>query len=247
MIKNIILGKESLLTKSLIKKNLFFSTFSVRNINAVNDILNEINKYKKVNIILNNFYPSAKIKELKRQDYVKFYDQSLLFNARLFSKIDPRKINRIIYSSSSSVYNSVGTDYKFTDRGNKLLYSSTKIAAENLIYNFASIHKISFVILRIFNMYSDKDDNFSIISKIYNSIGKNKPIIIQNKGEGIRDFINVKDVTKIITNIIKTKKLSSKTFDIGTGKGVKVKDLINYIGSDKIKINYKKKILYLPV
>jgi len=240
MIKNIILGKESLLTKNLIKKNLFSSTFSVRNISAVTEILNEINKYKKVNIILNNFYPSAKIKELKRQDYVKFYDQSLLFNARLFSKIDPRKINRIIYSSSSSVYNSVGTDYKFSDSGNKLLYSSTKIAAENLIYNFASIHKISFVILRIFNMYSNKDDNFSIISKIYNSIGKNKPIIIQNKGEGIRDFINVTDVTKIISNIIKTKKLSSKTFDIGTGKGVKVKDLIDYIGSDKIKINYKK-------
>ena len=101
MIKNIILGKESLLTKNLMKKNLFSSAFSVRNIGAVNEILNEINKYKKVNIILNNFYPSAKIKELKRQDYIKFYEQSLLFNARLFSKINPRDYASIQKYNSS--------------------------------------------------------------------------------------------------------------------------------------------------
>ena len=239
MIKNIILGKESLLTKNLVKKKNFFS-FSARDINSLNEILDKINKYKKVNLILNNFYPSDKIKNLTKIDYVKFYDQSLLFNAKLFTEIDPKKINRIIYSSSSSVYNSVKTDYKFLDSGNRALYSSTKVAVENLVYNFASSHNISFVILRIFNMYSQIDDKFSIISKIYNSINTKEPLLIQNRGEGIRDFIHVDDVSKIIINIINKKNLNSKTFDIGTGKGIKVKDLINYIGRDKIKIHYKK-------
>ena len=60
----------------------------------------------------------------------------------MFSKLDVTKINKIIYSSSSSVYNSIRKDYQLKDTNNRSLYSSTKIACENLIYNFAS--KITF-------------------------------------------------------------------------------------------------------
>ena len=109
-----IIGKESLLTKHLKiqnKKNLVFSS---RNQEDIENIVRFINSSRlKINLIMNNFYPSAYINQLNNADYNKFYEQSIVFNAKLFSKINSKKINKIIYSSSSSVYNSIRKDYQY--------------------------------------------------------------------------------------------------------------------------------------
>ena len=56
--KTIILGKESILSTRL-KKNLKnCEAFSTRKIKNVEIVLNKIRKYKKINLIFNNFYPS---------------------------------------------------------------------------------------------------------------------------------------------------------------------------------------------
>ena len=185
---------------------------------------------------MNNFYPSAYINSLGKNDYIKFYEQSIFFNAKLFSKIDYKKINKIIYSSSSAVYNSIRKDYQYVDTNNKSLYSSTKIAAENLIYNFCSKNKIPFLILRIFNMYSEKEDKFSIVSKLKKSINQKNQIKIFNGGQNIRDYIDVKDVVKLYIYFIKKKKLNNSVYDIGVGRGIKLIDIIEFIGKDKFNI-----------
>lgn len=233
----VIIGKESLLTKHLKAKNKKAIIFSSRNKDDIKIIINFINSSKsKVNIIFNNFYPSALINQMDRKSYDTFYNQSILFNANIFSQVIPQKINKIIYSSSSAVYNSIRKDYQFIDTNNKSLYSSTKIAAENLIYNFCSKNKVSFLILRIFNMYSDKDDKFSIISKLVKAINKKKEVKIFNGGENIRDYINVRDVVKLYNYFINKKKLKNSVYDIGVGRGVKLIDLIEFVGSDNFKL-----------
>lgn len=233
----LIIGKESLLTKNLKVKNKKAIIFSSRNKDDINAIINFINSSKsKVNIIFNNFYPSALINQMDRKNYDTFYNQSILFNANIFSQVIPQKINKIIYSSSSAVYNSIRKDYQFIDTNNKSLYSSTKIAAENLIYNFCSKNKVPFLILRIFNMYSSKDDKFSIISKLVKAINKKKEVKIFNGGENIRDYINVKDVVKLYNYFINKKKLKNSVYDIGVGRGVKLIDLIEFVGKDKFKL-----------
>ncbi|MDA9682743.1 polysaccharide biosynthesis protein [Candidatus Pelagibacter sp.] len=240
--KTIILGKQSLLSKYLCLKNKKNIVFSARGHASISSIVKEIKNSKKVNLILNNFFPSNKISDITEKEYEKFYDQSILFNAKLFSKLDGKNINKIIYSSSSSVYNSIRKDYQFKDTNNKSLYSSTKIAAENLIYNFASKNNIPFLILRIFNMYSEKDDKFSIVSKLLKSINRSNEIKLYNGGENIRDFIHVKDVVKLINYFIKKKNLKRTVYDIGIGKGVRLKDLINFIGKEKFNIKNTKTI-----
>ena len=57
--------------------------------------------------------------------------------------------------------------------------------------------KNKLIITRLFNLY-DKDDNFSIISKIIKCKKDKKKIIIFNNGDGIRDFIKISDVAKFI-------------------------------------------------
>ena len=52
-------------------------------------------------------------------------------------------------------------------------------------------------------MYSDKDDNFSIVSKLTKAL-KNKNLIkVFNGGVNIRDYIHVKDVAKLYYYFIK--------------------------------------------
>ncbi len=232
-----IIGKESLLTKHLKiinKKSIVFSSRTEEEVERIIKFINNSNK--KINLIMNNFYPSAKINKINNLDYSRFYEQSIVYNANIFSKINPKKINRIIYSSSSAVYNSIRKDYQFIDTNNKSLYSSTKIAVENLIYNFCSKNKISFLILRIFNMYSNNEDKFSIVSKISKSLKNGDEIKIFNGGENIRDYIHVKDVVKLYDYFIRKKNLSNSVHDIGVGRGIKLIDIVEFIGKKKLKI-----------
>ena len=126
--------------KNYKQKSIVFSSRTEEEVERIIKFINNSNK--KINLIMNNFYPSAKINKINNLDYSRF--DVIVYNANIFSKINPKKINRIIYSSSSAVYNSIRKDYQFIDTNNKSLYSSTKIAVENLIYNFCSKNKISF-------------------------------------------------------------------------------------------------------
>ena len=241
--KTIIIGKESLLTKYLHNYNKKSIIFSARNHSEILRIAKFINSQKSVNLILNNFYPSSYINKITSKDYEKFYNQSIIFNAKLFSKLVGSNLKKIVYSSSSSVYNSIQKDYQYIDSNNRNLYSSTKIAAENLVYNFSSKKNIPFLIMRIFNMYSDNDDKFSVISRLYRTINTKNEFKLFNNGENVRDFIHVKDVVKVINFFIKEKELKNSVYDVGVGRGTKLIDLIESIGSKKFNIKKIRKVI----
>ena len=238
----VIIGRESLLTKHLKIYNKKSKVFSSRSNAEIDAIIKFINSSKnKLNLIMNNFYPSAYITLVNNKNYDKFYEQSILLMQNFFQN-KSKKINKIIYSSSSAVYNSIRKDYQYVDTNNKSLYSSTKIAAENLIYNFCSKNKISFLILRIFNMYSDKqEDKFSVISKLSKSLNKKETITIFNGGVNIRDYIHVKDVVRLYYYFINKKKLKNSVYDIGAGRGIKLIDLVEFIGRKKFKLKKSNK------
>ena len=59
-----------------------------------------------------------------------------------------------------------------------------------------------------------------------------------NNGEAIRDFIHIDDVCKIYIGLLNIKK--SNTYDIGTGHGTKIKDIINFLEISKKNIIDKK-------
>ena len=64
---------------------------------------------------------------------------------------------------------------------------------------------------------------------------ENKTLELINNGNSIRDFIHVKDIGRIYKIII-TKKIKSGIYDLGTGKGYLIKDIINLIKFPKSKI-----------
>ena len=130
-----------------------------------------------------------------------------------------KKINKVIYNSSASIYG-IQTN-NLNDLSNRKFSSSFKFLNENLINNFCTRKKINFCILRIFNMYSGLNDNFSIVGKIFDNLQKKKKIIIDNNGESLRDFVHIVDVTNIIKILLKIK-TKNKIYDVGTGEGIKI-------------------------
>ncbi len=225
--KTYILGKRSYLSISLKKK--IKNSFVISNA----DIF-ELERNKSFNLIINTFYPSKNLSNMSK--YEEFYDKSVMQLARTLDKIHNHKINKIIYSSSSSIYNSI-KDYNLNDNHNRYIYSTTKLACENLIKNFCSKKKISFNIARIFNMYGE-NDNFSIISKLIKSYkNKNSTIFLNNNGNSVRDFVHVDTVAKTYKDFLKSKK--NGTYDIGSGYGYKISDIIENLGFKNFNIKKK--------
>ena len=232
MNKTIIFGKNSNLSQKLsyvIENNLLIG---IRGVDDFSSILNK-NKYKKINIIFNNFQSSTNLNNLSNPE--EYVNNSIGTTAKVLSYLKKENIpvNKIVYTSSSSVYGN-NIFCSETDELKPLnLHASLKIANEKLIEKFCLENSIDFTITRIFNMYGG-DDKFSVISKILDAYYKNKEIGIVNNGNAIRDFIHIDDVVDIYKSILNIKDV--KILNIGTGEGKSVKSIFDFLHNRNINI-----------
>ena len=235
--KTIILGKRSFLSQRL---NSQLSSSIVYSYKEFNNFVSQ-NKAK-FNLIINSFYPSAKISKI--ESYKEFYEQSIGNLSSILDKINPKKINKIIYTSSASIYGSINeTNYK-NDNNNRIIYSSAKLLNEALLNNYCQKKNIQLIITRVFNMYGN-NENFSIIYKLIESFKNKKKIVIYNNGDAVRDFIHVDDVCEVYIKLLGNKK--SAIYDVGSGQGIKIKDILQFKKLPKKNIIFKKnKITELP-
>ena len=205
--------------------------------NFITDI-NTYNKSKiKFNLVINSFFPTKKLSYF--DSYEIFTKKAILEIAKLLDLLDPNKINKIIYTSSSSVYGSLNNIINQIDDNNRKIYAGFKISAEFLIKNYCSKKSVSLHICRVFNLYGE-DNEFSIIEKIKKAKKNKSKIEIFNKGSSLRDFIHIDDVVKIYIRILK--ELSGYgVYDIGTEKGISVIEILSKLKFDKRYIIFKRK------
>jgi UDP-glucose 4-epimerase len=140
--------------------------------------------------------------------------------------------NRLIYFSSASIYSdkhrrNIKENYKIHSNS---LYSKNKIECEKFV------KRNNGIILRLTNIVGKNMPDRNIITRVLKQI-KKKKIIIQNKFP-VRDFLHVDDLFKLILKIIK--KPQSGIYNVGSGNGIKIYDLVKAILKSKSK---KKKII----
>ena len=230
-INNYIIGT-GFLSSNLKKKISNSRIYSAQNFL---DNLNTINKNKKkINIIINTFFSSKKLSTFN--SYALFTKKTIFDISKILDNLDPKIINKIIYTSSSSVYGSISKNIKLKDDNNRNIYAGFKISSELIIKNYCNKKSIPLNICRVFNLYGNNDE-FSIIEKLKNLKKNNNKLDIYNNGLSLRDFIHIDDVVKIYKKILLFVP-DSGLYDVGTGKGISVSDIIN-----KLKIN-KKNLIY---
>ena len=225
----VVLGKRSSLTNYL--KHRFKSIHII----SSEDLKNDNFKYKipkNFNLVINLFYPSKNLNKIS--NYEDFFELNFKLLSKFLRSLDTRSINKIIYSSSASVYGD------FHDHnGKRNIYALSKLLVENYLLNIKNLKK-KIIITRIYNMY-DENENFSLISKVINNKSQNLPLKLFNNGEGIRDFIHTDDVAKIYVYLLNTK--FNGIIEIGTGAGYKIRDIVHFTNTrfvlEKKNINEK--------
>ena len=118
------------------------------------------------------------------------------------------------------------------------IYGVSKLAAEKYVKFYEKLG-LNCSILRFANVYGPRQDPFGeagVISIFLNNILNNKPIYVFGNGTSSRDYVFVKDITKVAIEILK--KPTPKPLNIGSGNEIILNDLIKTIKST-IKKDFK--------
>jgi len=165
------------------------------------------------------------------------------------------EIKKIIFASSAAVYGECNDIITEETKTNPLSpYGESKLLAENKIKSFAQENDLDAVILRMFNVYGNgqNDQYAGVITKFSNNILQNIPLKIYGDGKQTRDFISIHDVVESFHHALEN--ISGKKgtiYNIGTGIATTIAQLaklmleisgknleINYVGEKKEDIKY---------
>jgi UDP-glucose 4-epimerase len=141
------------------------------------------------------------------------------------------KVQRIVYSSSASVYgNALATpmteDHPFN---NRTMYGATKIAGEQFFRAYNDTHKLNYCGLRYMNVYGPRMDYkgtyVSVIMKVLDRIEQGLPPVIHGDGSQTYDFVHVEDVARC--NVLAMKAdASDEFFNVGMGTKTTINELV---------------------
>lgn len=134
-----------------------------------------------------------------------------------------KKIKKIIYASSSSVYSDSDTE-KFSEDCTRLIpkskYGKSKLDNEEFASKFAESSNISVVGLRFFSVYGPLGRPDMAYFLFTEAIKNNNPITLNNNGKMSRDMTYIDDIISGINGAIKyifiaKKQLKNDIFNLG--------------------------------
>jgi UDP-glucose 4-epimerase len=143
------------------------------------------------------------------------------------------KVEKVIYSSSSSVYGDTPTLPKKEDMmpNPQSPYAVAKLAGEYYCQSFQRVYTLNTVCLRYFNVYGPGQDPGSqyaaVIPRFIHNCLQEKPPIIYGDGKQTRDFTYVDDV--VAANILAAENQAAGVFNIGTESSVSINELANLV------------------
>ena len=153
---------------------------------------------------------------------------------KLINVLENCKDKNITFNFISSwfVYGDAGLPAKEEYcRNPKGFYSITKKCAEDLLISYCKTFNINYRILRLANVYGNKDTGVSkkknALTYLINEIKNNQNINLYFNGEFIRDYIHVEDACKAIKLCIDKGNLN-EIYNIGNGEPLIFKNIIDY-------------------
>ena len=125
-------------------------------------------------------------------------------------------IEHLIYASSSSVYGG-NKNLPFSEEHNVdhpvSLYAASKKANELMAHSYSHLYGIPTTGLRFFTVYGPWGRPDMALFLFTKSILKGEPIKIFNKGDMMRDFTYIDDITESLFRVINKDAISDPNFD----------------------------------
>ncbi len=230
---NIIVGKRSNLSNHLLDSlDNAIAISSSQAIEALSQL--DWSQIDKVNLILNQFQPATRLNDLSSP--TEYIDNAISTTANIlmFIKDKSSKVNKVVYTSSSSVYGNNESCVETDVLQPLSLHATLKLANEKLVSQFCSAEDIDYTIARVFNMYGGNDE-FSIVSKIIKAYKNQQSISLINDGNAIRDFIHINDVVEAYKIILTSSDID--VVNVASGQGKSVRIILDYLHERDIEIS----------
>ena len=145
-----------------------------------------------------------------------YINSNIVGFANLLEVCRRNNIENLIYASSSSVYGG-NKRLPFSEEHNVdhpvSLYAASKKANELMAHSYSHLYGIPTTGLRFFTVYGPWGRPDMALFLFTKSILKGEPIQIFNKGEMIRDFTFIDDITESLFRVINKEANSDSNFD----------------------------------
>ncbi|MGH7170196.1 MAG: NAD-dependent epimerase/dehydratase family protein [Gemmataceae bacterium] len=139
---------------------------------------------------------------------------------------------RVVYAASSSAYGIPLGDVQIESDPLQPLspYAAAKLAGELYAQSFTAAFGLETVRLRFFNIFGPRqraDSPYSgVIALFAAALSAGRTPIVYGDGLQTRDFTFVSDVVQALTRAAEAPSVSGQVYNIGTGRGTSVLDLI---------------------
>ena len=145
-----------------------------------------------------------------------YINSNILGFSNLLEVCRKNNIQQLIYASSSSVYGG-NKNLPFSEEHNVdhpvSLYAASKKANELMAHSYSHLYGIPTTGLRFFTVYGPWGRPDMALFLFTKSILNKEPIKIFNKGDMIRDFTFIDDITESLFRVINKKATSDSNFD----------------------------------
>jgi len=174
----------------------------------------------------------------------KYYENNVSKAIILLEAMRAAKIKYFVFSSSAAVYGN-GTAAKIAEDHPKNPlnpYGQTKLMLENILKDYDKAYNLKSITLRYFNACGGKEahkpETHLIPLILQTAAGRRKAIKIfgmdypTKDGTAVRDYVHVNDLADahILALQYLLKKNKSDDFNLGTGRGFTVKEIISAAG-----------------
>ena len=173
-----------------------------------------------------------------------FEKNNTLCTINLLNACYEMKVNRVVYSASSSAY---GDTEKIPQQEDDNInpmspYAMQKYYGEVCCKVFSKVYGIETVSLRYFNVYGERQSLEGAYALVMCVFAKqrlnNEKLTIRGDGEQRRDFTHVKDIAKANILAMNSKNVGlGEVINIGNGENRSVNDIADMIGGPKIHVD----------
>ncbi len=234
------INKEYLIYKK--NKHIDYFKFYKINLNVKTDLnkLIRIIKNKQIKYIVNFAAQGMVAESWVNPEH--WYQTNVVSNSMLIKELNKIKIIKYLNFTTPEVY---GHTHKLLKENNNFSpttpYAISRSAQDLNLIAYNKTLNFPVVFTRTSNIYGPYQKSYRIIPKIIISILTNKKIPIHGKGDTLRSFIYMEDVSSALYKVLIDKKNNGETFHISTKNFISILELVKII---KKIMKCKKKIHY---
>lgn len=166
------------------------------------------------------------------------FDVNVIGTMNMLKGISDWSNKIFLFTSSAAVYPALSRPVSEDVEPSPIdVYGKTKLIGEELV----KLTCKNAIIARIFNVYGRNDTNPHVIPEIVKQVKNGAKKIKLGNLTPVRDYIHVEDVCKAFITLLK--KGINGTYNIGTGIGHSVKEIVDIVSeilNEKVEIIYDK-------